>query len=423
MKTSIFKQILAGVLLFGTMAVYAQFPSMQYYRYNDKRGVNVFETSKSDTVKYEGLKIRVGGDFSMMFQGISHTNDGIAGGAADDLVELANNFSLPTANLNFDVQLADGVRMHLRTYLSSRHHTEAYVKGGYLQIDKLDFISPGFLSGLMEITTIQVGMDEINYGDTHFRRSDNARGIYNPFVGNYIMDSFTTEPHLEVLLQKNGIIGMVGISNGRLNQSPLKGDDGRVFYAKLGYDKQVNDDLRLRLTGSIYSSSDKGTRDYIYNGDRAGARYYNVIQGVNVGGSDFSGRLNPGFAYHNAFQINPFVKFQGVEFFGVFEKSTNGDDAVGGDFTQTGAELLYRFGSTEQLYIGGRYNKVTGKSADAAATRDISRTNFGFGWYMTNNILMKTEYVKQTYEGDGWNTTVFQGAEFDGLVIEAVIGF
>jgi len=319
--------------------------------------------------------------------------------------------------------LADGVRMHLRTYLSSRHHTESYVKGGYLQIDKLDFISPGFLEGFMNMATIQIGMDEINYGDTHFRRSDNARAIYNPFVGNYIMDAFTTEPHIEVTIQNNGIIGMVGLSNGRLNQSPEKGDDGRVFYAKLGYDKQMNDDLRFRLTGSLYSSSDNGTRDYIYNGDRAGGRYVSVLEGAALGGSDFSGRYNPGFAYHTAFQINPFLKYQGIEFFGVFEKSNNGDDAVGGGFTQIGAELLYRFGSTEQLYIGGRYNKVSGEAADGAATREIGRTNFGFGWFMTNNILMKTEYVSQKYDGDGWIGSIYQGGEFNGLVIEAVIGF
>lgn len=420
MKYSFSKLILAVFMLFGTIAVYAQLPSIQYYRYNDKRGLNVFETSKEDTVKYEGLKLRVGGDFSFMFQGISQENDLVG----DTLVELANNFSLPTANLNFDVQLADGVRMHLRTYLSSRNHTEAYVKGGYLQMDKLDFISPGFLGGFMEMATIRVGMDEINYGDVHFRRSDNARAIYNPFAGNYIMDSFTTEPFFEVTIQNNGIIGLVGMSNGRLNQSPVAGDDGRVIYAKLGYDKQLSDDLRLRLTGSLYSSSDKGTRDYLYNGDRAGARYYSVLEGINDSRvSAFLPRLNPGFAYHTAFQINPFVKYSGLEFFGVFEKTTNGDDAVGGNFTQLGAELLYRFGATEQLYVGGRYNSVTGEFADGLPSSDVNRLNLGFGWFMTQNIATKLEYVTHKYEGDGWNGTKFQGAKFDGIVIEATIGF
>ena len=42
---------------------------------------------------------------------------------------------------------------------------------------------------------------EINYGDAHFRRSDNGNAIYNPFVGNYIMDAFTTEIGGEVVPQ------------------------------------------------------------------------------------------------------------------------------------------------------------------------------------------------------------------------------
>ncbi len=435
MKTQFLKlSLLSFIMLVGTMVSYAQLPSIQYYRYNDQRGVNVFETSKEDTVKYEGLKVRVGGDFAMIFQGISQSNDaGLVDGAGDplDFIELANNMTLPTANLNFDVQLEDGVRMHLRTYLSSRHHPEAYVKGGYMQVDKLDFVSPGFLSGLMDIATIRVGMDEINYGDTHFRRSDNARAMFNPFVGNYIMDAFTTEPFIEVAIKSNGIIGMLALSNGRLNQSPTPGDDGRVLYGKLGYDSQVNDDLRIRLTGSFYSSSDAGTRDYLYNGDRAGGRYYEVLGDVTNGSSDFAPRFNPGYSrdrvnstgYQTAFQINPFVKFQGVEFFGVFEKSSNGNGDVGGEFSQLGAELLYRFGGKEQLYVGGRFNSVKGEETSASATKEITRTNFGFGWFMSKNVMLKTEYVTSKYEGDGFLGTSLQGAEFDGIVIEAAISF
>lgn len=97
------------------------------------------------------------------------------------------NFNLATANLDLDVALYDGVRMHLRTYLSSRHHPEPYVKGGYFQIDKLDFVSEGFLEDVMKNVTIKIGHMENNYGDAHFRRSDNAQAIYNPFVGNLIM--------------------------------------------------------------------------------------------------------------------------------------------------------------------------------------------------------------------------------------------
>lgn len=419
MKTSIKTMLIAGLLIIATIANAQVKRALQYDRLPGKAGVNVFETSKVDTVEYQEMRVRVGGDFAILFQGLSQDNNLVG----DTLVDLASNFALPTANFNIDVQIADGVRMHLRTYLSSRHHQEAWVKGGYFQMDKLDFIKPGFLSGLMEYTTLRFGMDEINYGDAHFRRSDNARSMYNPFVGNYIMDAFTTEPFGEITIQKSGWIGVLGVSNGRLNQSPLAGDDGMVIFGKLGYDKQLNEDLRVRLTGSFYNSGDKSTRDYLYNGDRAGARYYNVLEGINDSRvSDFLPRFNPGFAYQTAFQINPFVKYQGLEFFGIYETVTNGADG-GGDYNQLGTELLYRFGGSDQLYFGGRYNKVDGKNSDAAGDIEITRTNLGFGWFLTDYVMAKFEYVNSKYDGDGYAGTKFEGAEFNGVVIEAVISF
>ncbi len=423
MKNLTFKSFLVLTTLMISTVLYAQLPEIQYYRSNDKNGINVFETPKTNDVEFDGLKIRVGGDFAVQYQGLSQSNDS-GEGTVDTLVELSNNFSLPTANLNFDVQFADGLRMHLRTYLSSRHHPEAWVKGGYFQMDNLNFISDGFMSGFMNMATLRFGMDEINYGDTHFRRSDNARAIYNPFVGNYIMDSFTTEPFGELTVQNSGVLGVVGISNGRLNQNPVAGDDGFVLYGKLGYDNQVSDDLRLRLTGSIYSSSDKGTRDYLYNGDRAGAHYYTVLEGINdARPSDFLPRFNPGFAYHTAIQVNPFVKFKGLEVFGVVEFTNNGNSDDGGGYTQLGGELIYRLGANENAYIGARYNSVSGESSDAAATQDIVRTNLALGWFLTDNVVTKIEYVTSSYSGDGWNNTKFQNAEFSGITIQAAISF
>ncbi len=387
---------------------------LQNYREPGQAGLNVFEDPKEDTADFQGLRVRAGGDFAIQFQGLEQSND------ADNLVALSNNLTLPTANLNLEVQLAEGVRMHLRTYLSSRHHVEAWVKGGHMQIDNLDFIQEGFLSGLMENTRFRFGMDEINYGDTHFRRSDNARAIYNPFVENYIMDAFTTEPFAEVSVFNNGFLGLAGISNGRLNQSPTEGDDGVAVFGKVGYDSQINDDLRIRLTGSVYHSTDAGTRDYLYNGDRAGARYYQIFA-TEEGGSDFQPRFNPGFAYQTAFQVNPFVKFQGFEFFGVFEVSNSGTDE-GGSFTQLGAELLYRFGSREQFYLGTRFNNVDGETATDGPKCEINRINVGGGWFLTNNVLTKVEYVTSSYDGAAF-TGHLAGAQYDGFMIEAVISF
>lgn len=391
---------------------------LQYYRGPAQTGVNVFEAPKEAGPAFDGLTAHIGGDFAIQFQGLDQSND------AGTFVGLAPNFTLPTANLNLDVQIASGMRMHLRTYLSSRHHTEAYVKGGYFQVDNLDFIQDGFLASAMDVTRFRFGMDEINFGDTHFRRSDNAATVYNPFVGNYLMDAFTTEPFAEVSVLKDGFIGVAGLSNGRLNQSPTPGDNGVAVYGKLGVDTQVNDQLRARLTGSVYHSTDGGTRDYIYGGDRAGARYYNVLEVVDEERpSDFLPRFSPGFPHHTAVQVNPFIAFMGAEFFGVFERSMGGLDGAGA-FTQLGGELVYRIGADEDFYLGGRYNTVTGSATDGGAEVDIQRVNVGGGWFLTPNVLAKVEYVNQTYDGDAYTGNAkFEGAEFSGVVMEAAISF
>jgi hypothetical protein len=37
--------------------------------------------------------------------------------------------------------------------------------------------------------------------------------------------------------------------------------------------------------------------------------------------------------------------------------------------------------------------------------------------------MAKLEYVQQNYDGDGWEGTRFDGGEFSGVVLEAVISF
>lgn len=397
---------------------YAQDRNLDNYRQPDKNGVNVFEAPKDSVSTFEKVKVRIGGASTLQFQALNHENSG-----AEPLIGLGSNFNLATANLDIDVALADGVRMHLRTYLSSRHHPEPYVKGGYFQIDKLDFISEGFLSDLMKYTTIKVGHMENNYGDAHFRRSDNAQTIYNPFVGNLIMDAFTTEVGAEVYYQRSGFIGMVGFSNGKLNQSVVEGANGKSggasFLAKLGYDNQLNDDLRLRITGSIYNTG-YVPRLYLYSADRTGSRYYHVMEPVSADGKDNfrSGRFAPNLGNSvTAIMFNPFVKFKGLEFFGTYENAKGSRD---GATTQYAGELLYRFGSSENFYIGARYNKVDSEETYGDIT--IDRTQFGAGWFMTKNILMKAEYVIQNYNDFPAGNALEEG-KFDGLMLEAAISF
>ena len=216
----IFFCIVSGVLN-------AQTEPLQYFRPNNKLGINIFESVKNDTVPFTGFKVTVGGNFTQDFQAVNHQNRAVPvydinGVNSNQLISLTNGFNRAMANLNINAQLADGVRMNLTMYLSTRHHQETWVKGGYIQFDKLPFFKNDFINNIMKSFTIKIGDYEVDYGDQHFRRSDGGNAIYNPFLENYIMDEFATEIGGEIYYHPlSGLIAMIGITNGELNPTVI----------------------------------------------------------------------------------------------------------------------------------------------------------------------------------------------------------
>ena len=427
MRTTLLKTGLVAALAFCNLANAQEFP-IDNLNPRDQRAISTFENPKDSVSTFDKMKVRVGGAFALQFQGVKHENDAtpvITNGVnTNQLYNIGNNFNLATANFDIDVALYDGVNLHLRTFLSSRHHNETYVKGGYLQINKLDFIKKDFLKDVMKYATIKFGHDEINYGDAHFRRTDNAYAMNNPFVGNLLMDAFATMVFAEVYYRRDGFIGMAGVTNGRLNQTATGGTSPSL-YAKIGYDKQLNEDLRVRLTGSVYNAAQTQRLDF-YDGDRAGSRYYFVMENTAATSSaNFrSGQVVPDFKNKTrSFMINPFVKYNGFEFFGTYEQAAgrNFNETERRNWTQYAGELLYRFGSNENLYVGGRYNKVEGEMQNGDKI-SVDRLNVGGGWFMTKNIMTKAEYVNQTYDGYR-ETSILHDGKFKGFVLEAVISF
>jgi hypothetical protein len=429
------KQLIATVVLavmgFSAMAQGLQ-RDLQFWRPYDKRGLNIFETGKADTVEFEGMKVRIGGHFTQQWQNLSHENKSDVvnnqnGVNLNQLIEIGSGTNLATANLNIDVALADGLRLNLISYLSSRHHPEAWVKGGYIQVDKLGFLNLGNTDWFDKYLTLRVGHMEINYGDAHFRRSDNGNAMWNPFIGNYIMDAFTTEVGGDLFFQNKGFIAMVGLTGGEI-QGGVTNPNARKpnFIGKLGYDKQLSDALRVRLTGSIYTT--KGSaRNTLWGGDRAGSRYYLVMENTlaTTAANFTSGRINPGQTNNiTAWVINPFVKFGGLELFGNFEQSTGraANETVDRTWKNVGGDLVYRFGTYDKFYVAGRYNQVSGPLAGSGLQVSVDRIQVGGGWFVTKNVLAKLEYVSQNYN-DYASTSIFHQGRFNGLMIEGVIGF
>jgi hypothetical protein len=408
---------------------------IQNYRPTDIRGINVYEPPKEAGAPYTGFKLAWGAAFTQQFQGLDHSNTAIpvikkdAAGKdynANQLVQIGHGFNNAMANLYLNAQLAKGVRVALTSYLSTRHHNETWVKDGYFLIDGSP-IDNALLNNIMNYLTLRIGHFEINYGDAHFRRSDAGNSLYNPLVGNYLMDAFTTEIGAEAYVRKSGFLAMGGMTAGEV-RGTVRNPAARAptYLAKLGFDKQLTPDVRTRLMGSLYTTK-KSNSNTLYTGDRAGSRYFDVLENTQSTESStaWSGNIRPGFSSKvTAMQLNPFIKIKGLEFFGVAEqaKGRAATETKERTWNQYAGELTFRFLSDERAYVSGRYNTAKGEMLGITNKVGANRFNVGGGWFVTPNVMTKLEYVNQKYN-DWPSNSIFNGGQFKGFVVEGVVAF
>ena len=402
---------------------------IQRLRPVDQRGINVFETPKFDGVPFTGFKLGWGASFTQQFQGLSHSSNATPviknGVNTNQLMTLGHGFNNAVANLYLNAQLAKGIRVAMTSYLSARHHQETWVKDGYLQIDDSP-IDNAVLNNVMKYVTIRAGHMEINYGDEHFRRTDNGNAMFNPFVGNLLMDAFTTEIGGELYLRNGPWMIMGGLTGGETRGQVTAPEKRSVAYlGKVGFDKQITPAVRFRLTGSAFSQA-RSANQSLFTGDRGGSRYYQVM--VNTSGTEkdsaWTGNVQPGFkSEQHAYVINPFLKVKGFELRGNLERALGraATEAENRTWDQYAAEGLYRL-FDDKLYFGGRYNVVNGKLASQPSDVTVNRYQIAGGWFVTPTVLLKGEWMDQRYS-DFVPTDIRNGGRIKGFVVEGVVAF
>jgi hypothetical protein len=127
---------------------------------------------------------------------------------------------------------------------------------------------------------------------------------------------------------------------------------------------------------------------------------------------------------------NVFLKYKGIEFFGTYENA-NGRGSKEADMrnaTQLAADLIVRFGKTENFFVAGRYNTVKAE-LPAEGTNfgidnpvKINRVEASAGWYLNKNILAKLAYITQEYK-DFPASSILNEGKFNGIMFEAVVAF
>ena len=110
--------------------------------------------------------------------------------------------------------------------------------------------------------------------------------------------------------------------------------------------------------------------------------------------------------------------------FGTYEfgKGRGNKEVANRDANQFALEGVYRFGNSENLFIGARYNTVTARLAGMTSDVSINRTSLSAGWFLTHNVLLKAEYTDQKYN-DFLSSDIRNGGKFHGYVVQAVVGF
>jgi hypothetical protein len=328
--------------------------------------------------------------------------------------------------------------------MSSRHHNEFWVKGGYIMVDKLPFF--GNPQWYAKYLRVKIGHFQPNFGDMVFRRTDCGNAMFNPFMENLILDASTTEIGGEVyVFPVDGFMGMLGMNSGLINGNienysttavapalePTKRNPS--IYLKLAYDKKFSNDFRFRLSASWYNNSSI-VRNTLYGGDRAGSHYFMAgepaYQSTGVASAainqETSARYSPNLANKiSTIAICPFIKFKGLEIFGSYESLSGKNYSERDDrkFSQLCAEGLYRIGAKENVYVGARYIKVTGRPAGYTADVSIDRTAIAAGWFPTKNMLLKGEYLIGQNYTDFLTTDYRNNLKINGFMVEAVIGF
>lgn len=414
--------------------------------------VQQFEPEK-DTSTFNGKpEVSFATDLTFYYQGLSQDVPGgttANGSTYTAASSIESGLILPTANFDIYAKVMSGFNVKLQTMLSSHHHNETYVKGGYATIDNLDFIAPGFLSEFMRNATIKIGVNDINYGDDQYNRVDNANTMKSPFINNLAVEPYMQATHVELLYRIPSIssFAMLGITNGQASPSDVAkteyddvsgtaSSDRYALYGKFGFDQQINDDLRVRLTESLYFV-DGTNRSDLYAGDKAGPVAISVLGAASTasmssGWNAMSGYVRtPGGTYVSktaadilASKTNFFARYHDTEFYASYEKA-NGKDIYDKDMDMDhyAVTLVQRF-VNDKYWVAGRYENAVVKYQDAFndfGDAELTQWQLSAGWYLSKNAVAKIEYIDQERE----KFSIYKNgkASFDGFMIAASLSF
>lgn len=371
-----------------------------------------------------GPSLKIGMDAVGVWQNLSQTND------PDTLKEITSGFQAALGNLHFTSTLTEGIDVYFELYLSSKAHA-GYVmdREGYVRISKLpEQMNVLGINSALKYVNLKAGHFEVDFGNTHLVRSDNAQVQKNPLVGNYVVDPNTVEFGVELIGGYRSLHALAGIGSGLTVEDFQSGRQ----YSKHGKVWIEPEDRSYNVATSLYRVNQAGnppgypfTGSYseMFAGNRSGSRYSGVIEGGAEAGQIKLGKGQDltAWQFDGAYVISPVTV--SATFGGGHDLDLNGNAAGSPSerWTYYGAETKYDL-IPEMVYVAGRYSKVQlsdyrGSSTDAS----VDRLQVGLGLWVSDYMLFKTEYVNQNYRD--FKAPYPANPRFSGVLAEMSMSF
>ncbi len=345
------------------------------------------------------------------------------------------------ANLEFNMTIGDNdIDVFFDGLLATqRHPSQWWGNQGYMYIRNI----PGnsFLTALnpvLEYIDIKAGNFFVNFGEHQFTRTINADAHRNPLVGNPVLSPLGAEPGMEIYHKGPGYGLMVG---GGIGAPEQDFQDARSYSFRTKAWLDMIDGVYL--SGSFYTVNHdagvlRGTN--LFRRERHGSSYGATwnLNNDGSGAGEGPGQGRPGVGQETtAWEANAiFNLFEGNRISALFGMATD----VGpnpDNFNEEGEEewsyysvetrqFLY-----ENFYLAGRYSAIDySKFMTTDNDGSVSRIQAGFGTFITDNILLKGEYVYQSASGFQEGTTgvvtsvdVGQDPSFQGVILEVGVSF
>ncbi len=224
-------------------------------------------------------KLRIGLDAVGVWQALSQKYE------PDTLAKLPTGFQAAVGNMHFNATIVEGIDVYFELYLSSKPHAgQVYDREGYVYISKFPkYLNIFNINKVFKYIDIKAGHFEVDFGNQHLIRSDNAQVQKNPLIGNYVVDPNTVEFGVELIGKYKWFNALFGVGSGVTVENFLPGRK----YSTHGKIWIEPENKLFNLAGSVYRVNQPGKLSAgrmtifteLFSGNRSGSRYSGVVEG------------------------------------------------------------------------------------------------------------------------------------------------